>query len=316
MALTSVAQVLDTLDVEEARATIGAGYCEHRLEILPARGRLHAVQTEWRVGRVRVHRLKYGVDVRIDAAPLESSVLVSTPVRGTLTVLAGGVERRYGPGHVVAIGPDRPFGLRWEGDCELRTVQIERSVLESDGHADTCGLDPLDPQHEASPRHAESWARLTALLEAQAMEEGCTELVASSLESLVAASVRAHHGRTAGTADRRTPTPREVRTVVDYIEAHADQPVSLADMASAAHMSVRALQYSLKRHVDMTPSEFLRSVRLDRAHRDLLASDASETTVGHIAQQWGFGNLGRFSRYYMERFGRLPSQTLRDENSR
>ena len=309
MTLTSVTQVLDTSDVEEARATIGAGYCEHRLQILPARGRLHAVQTEWRVGRVRVHRLKYGVDVRIDAAPLESSVLVSTPVRGTLTVLAGGVERRYGPGHVVAIGPDRPFGLRWEGDCELRTVQIERSLLELGG------LDPLAPQHEASASHAESWSRLAALLETQAMEEGCTALVASSLESLVAASILAYHGRPSDTADRRIATPREVRTVIDFIEAHADQPVTLADMAAAAHMSVRALQYSLKRHVDMTPSEYLRSVRLDRAHRDLLAADASQTTVGRIAQRWGFGNLGRFSRSYMERFGRLPSETLRDADA-
>lgn len=308
MALTSITHVLDTSDVEEARSTIGAGYCEHRLQILPARGRLHAVQTEWRVGRVRVHRLKYGVDVRIDAAPLESSVLVSTPVRGTLTVLAGGVERRYGPGHVVAIGPDRPFGLRWEGDCELRTVQIERSMLDSGG------LDPLAPQHEASARHAESWVRLTALLEAQAMEEACTDLVASSLESLVAASIRSHHGRLSDT-DQRTATPREVRTMIDFIEAHADQPVSLADMAASAHMSVRALQYSLKRHVDMTPSEFLRSIRLDRAHRDLLAADASQTTVGLIAQRWGFGNLGRFSHYYRERFGRLPSETLRDADA-
>lgn len=57
----------------------------------------------------------------------------------------------------------------------------------------------------------------------------------------------------------------------------------------------------------MSPMQYLRGVRLDRAREDL---QAGVGTVSDIAYQWGFTNLGRFARAYRERFGELPSDTL------
>ena len=76
-------------------------------------------------------------------------------------------------------------------------------------------------------------------------------------------------------------------------------------------MSIRAFQYGLRRHTGLTPSAFLRGIRLERAHRDLVEANPADMTVAEIAHRWGFGNLGRFSHYYAERFGTLPSHTLR-----
>jgi AraC family ethanolamine operon transcriptional activator len=33
--------------------------------------------------------------------------------------------------------------------------------------------------------------------------------------------------------------------------------------------------------------------------------------VSEIAAGWGFTHLGRFSHYYADRYGQLPSETLR-----
>jgi transcriptional regulator GlxA family with amidase domain len=57
--------------------------------------------------------------------------------------------------------------------------------------------------------------------------------------------------------------------------------------------------------------EYLRRVRLDHAHRDLLAADPSVDTVMAIAGRWRFSHAGRFSIAYREAFGTPPSQTLR-----
>jgi transcriptional regulator GlxA family with amidase domain len=57
--------------------------------------------------------------------------------------------------------------------------------------------------------------------------------------------------------------------------------------------------------------EYLRRVRLDRAHRDLEAADPSVDTVTAIAGRWGFTHPGRFSSIYKQAFGRSPSVTLR-----
>ena len=58
--------------------------------------------------------------------------------------------------------------------------------------------------------------------------------------------------------------------------------------------------------------EYLRRVRLDRAHRDLQAADPAVDTVTAIAGRWGFTHAGRFSTAYKREFGTAPSETLRN----
>ncbi len=56
-----------------------------------------------------------------------------------------------------------------------------------------------------------------------------------------------------------------------FIDEHAHQDISTADIAAAAHVTIRAVQLAFRRHLDTTPLEYLRRVRLDRAHQELMA---------------------------------------------
>ena len=72
------------------------------------------------------------------------------------------------------------------------------------------------------------------------------------------------------------------------------------------------VQYTFRRHLGVTPVEYLRRVRLDRAHRDLQAADPAVDTVTAIAGRWGFTHAGRFSTAYKREFGTASSETLRN----
>lgn len=76
-------------------------------------------------------------------------------------------------------------------------------------------------------------------------------------------------------------------------------------------MTPRALQYMFRKHRDCTPTEYLRRVRLDHAHRELLAADRATTSVSDVARHWGFLHAGRFAVYYRECYGQSPHVTLR-----
>ena len=52
---------------------------------------------------------------------------------------------------------------------------------------------------------------------------------------------------------------------------------------------------------------FLRNLRLDNARERIL----SGSTVSDAALASGFSHLGRFAKYYAERFGDLPSSNAR-----
>ena len=101
------------------------------------------------------------------------------------------------------------------------------------------------------------------------------------------------------------------RRAAAFIEAHADQPVTMAEIAAAAGVTARALQYAFRRHYGTTPTGYLRQVRLDRAHQELRTADpAAGLTVQKVARRWGWSDSSKFTAAYQQQYGQVPSRTL------
>ena len=98
-----------------------------------------------------------------------------------------------------------------------------------------------------------------------------------------------------------------------FIDEHAHEDITVVDIAAAAFVSVRAIQLAFHHQLDITPLAYLRSVRLDHAHRDLLAADSAHETVTGVAYRWGFPSPTRFAAYYREAYGVQPSHTLHQD---
>lgn len=71
--------------------------------------------------------------------------------------------------------------------------------------------------------------------------------------------------------------PPGLQRSVAFIHENADSDIGLAEIAAAANLTPRAVQYMYRRHLGVTPLEYLRRVRLDLAHRDLQAATPRST---------------------------------------
>jgi transcriptional regulator GlxA family with amidase domain len=105
--------------------------------------------------------------------------------------------------------------------------------------------------------------------------------------------------------------PQRLRRAIAFIDDNAHLDIQLTDIAAAIGVTPRAVQYIFRRYLGTTPLEYLRRVRLYRAHHDLQAADPAVATVMEIAGRWQFSHPGRFSMAYKEAFGTPPSRTLR-----
>jgi AraC-like DNA-binding protein len=110
--------------------------------------------------------------------------------------------------------------------------------------------------------------------------------------------------------DRRDAHPAVLRRALAFIDDNAHRDLSPADIAAAARVTIRTLQLAFRRHLDTTPTAYLRRVRLELAHRELQAADPGATSIAAVAARWGFGSHSRFSSQYRAAFGRSPSATL------
>jgi AraC family transcriptional regulator, ethanolamine operon transcriptional activator len=103
-----------------------------------------------------------------------------------------------------------------------------------------------------------------------------------------------------------------VDKVREYVLAHKEEPVTVADLCAALNVSRRTLQYSFQVVLNVNPVAYLRAVRLNGTRRGLRARAGDPTvTVADIAARWGFWHMSHFAADYKLMFGELPSQTLR-----
>jgi AraC-like DNA-binding protein len=95
---------------------------------------------------------------------------------------------------------------------------------------------------------------------------------------------------------------------------HMDGKMNINSLSNDYHISTKSLQNAFRSLFDLKPNQFIRLLKLNLVHHELIQSKPSDTTVLRVAQKWGFAHMGRFSKYYTELFGENPSVTLKTIN--
>jgi AraC-like DNA-binding protein len=269
---------------------------------------------------VRLDLISFSVRWGLTASPL--GVLVLCHIRsGGHACSSEGSKRTYGPGDVfLTVQPDRPCSAQCT-ETDFNTAVIRPALLSQVAAAAPgrtqqpvriTGYDRLPPRDAALWLSTYAYVR-DALLGYP--EAAAQPLVAASAARLMAATALAVFPNNAltepTTGDRHDAHPGTLRRAVAFVDENAHADITVADIAGAANVTIRAVQLAFRRHLGMTPREYRRRGRLDHAHRDLIAADPASQTVTAIACRWGFPSPGRFASLYRRAYGVTPSDTLR-----
>jgi AraC-like DNA-binding protein len=258
--------------------------------------------------------------LRFDLDPL-GVLVVGAMAGGRIERHCAGREERIGPQDVfICSYPDT--GARMithDLDDHFSTV-LDLSLLAQVASADGpgrpapirfTGLCPLSHAAARQWRSTYSYVDLT-LSNQDAVRQ---PLIVGAAGRLLAAAALATFPNTAlvdpTAQDRRDAAAPTLRRAIAFIEERACDDLSVADIAAAAAVTIRAVQLAFRRHLDTTPMAYLRQVRLDRAHQELLRCDPGAETVAAVAARWGFTSHSKFTAAYRRTFGVPPSHTLR-----
>jgi len=102
--------------------------------------------------------------------------------------------------------------------------------------------------------------------------------------------------------------PRQVSQAIDFMQANVDRPITTERVAEAVGTSIRSLQNAFLAAKGLTPSAYLKRLRLDGARADLL-DRSDRSSIKQVCSKWGFFHLGRFSETYRNAYGETPSET-------
>lgn len=315
-------RIFQTIDAAEARERVADIYCPHELKIIGQNGnRVDTCMSHVPLGGVSLNRLRYGPTVEIDAGCLSTFLLVMMPMVGTSDVTCGEQRLQASPATAAVISPTVPFYQTIHADCDQIMVQIDRALLER-----TCaqhiGHDlrhPLQfrPGLDMSNPYASGWPALMSylLVACNGSAPGLNSpLVRTPIEHLVVATLlhsQGHNYSEELAQPVRPIAPSHVKRVEEYIRTHADEPLTVANLAAYAGVSTSALYAGFRDFRNTSPMAYLRSERLLRVHDELLRSTPASESVADVAMRWGFQHLSHFATHYKKKFGELPSDTLR-----
>ncbi|MFJ6087948.1 AraC family transcriptional regulator [Streptomyces sp. NPDC092369] len=207
-----------------------------------------------------------------------------------------------------------PTGYR--GLCvriDPQAVNATVASLVSDRSSSRVAFDPVMSFADGFGRN---WAQLLLFANRQIMASDgllsqplvAAPLADSIVTGFVLASTRTH-SETPGTPVGSVRS-RAVRSAIDLIESAPGDPLTLTGLADHCGVSPRTLQKAFQLQLDMSPMQYLREVRLRRAHEELRSADPSTSSVAVIARRWGFTHLGRFAALHEAKFHQKPLRTL------
>jgi len=311
----SMTTLFETTDAEAAHAMLVATYGAMRLSVTSERHGVRVRAARHTVGPIELHHNTFSMRFHVDADPIRR-VTMGRVLRGSFSYRRGAERCDNEPGDIFLLAQaDSPYqSINIDVDLEFAVIDPALFV-----HVADTTREPFrfTGAHPVSAQATRLWSTTYDFVRDNVADTPAARepLLAGNAARLLVATALATfpnnliHEPTI--EDRRDAHPATLRRAVAFIDANAHRDVSPADVAGAAHVTIRTLQLAFRRHLDTTPGAYLRRVRLEHAHRDLLSGDPATTTVGAVAARWGFASHSRFTAHYHAVYGQPPSDTLR-----
>ncbi|AJE14881.1 helix-turn-helix transcriptional regulator [Stutzerimonas balearica] len=280
---------------------------------LSAKTRPEASLSHRKFGRIDLCQISYGGRVQVTSPALENLYHLQVLQRCHCLWRGGrGQEHVFTPGELLLINPDDVVDLTYSDDCEKLIVKLpaaflEQACLENRWKAPREGIRFAESRYRLE--QIDGFDSLLGLVchEAESassvglVQEQYSRIIASKLLCLLTNNVSREGLESCPTFGR----------LVDYIEEHIKQDITVEQLAELAHMSPRSLYVLFERKAGTTPKSFIRQRKLERVRCSLSDPEGGVRNVTEVAMDYGFLHLGRFSESYRNAFGELPSDTLR-----
>lgn len=111
-----------------------------------------------------------------------------------------------------------------------------------------------------------------------------------------------------------SPDKKLVLKAEEIMESLCESITTIQEISDKVYTSPRNLQKAFKKHRNYSPLQFLKEQKLLRAN-NILNDVYNQASVKNVAISVGIFDINRFGKYYFDRFGELPSETIKKKGN-
>ncbi|MBS7661043.1 helix-turn-helix transcriptional regulator [Pseudomonas lalucatii] len=308
----SASPLLRSHDLDEAEGLLNSHIEERRLQPC-GRGQTDIHFTLQSLPQLKLFGAGFGRAVRVSSSPLACwhGIL---PLRGAVSSHPDG--QRACAGELLMFTPGHEVDVVWHEGTQAIVLALDASLLVDHvmQHHQT-EVTRLPAQAQLMGRQHPAVVSLGNLLRLVDSDTGnpsglLTSPVGQVHMQYLFCENLVHLIPSLSALPQRSLLPGTVKRVVDFIQAHLDQPLSISQLVSVSGASRRSLEQAFRRYLGISPQRYIQNCRL-RAIRELLQHHRQgEVQLSELAFRWGFAQPSHFTTAYKKAFGELPSHTL------
>jgi len=212
----------------------------------------------------------------------------------------------YRRGDMLITPANTPLFSRWEGEENCLQIRMADEFMREIARETVVGnCDRLTLRSEFQTRNPQLESISTMLLNEFQQGSLSSRLYVDSLSNILAVNLLRQHATTRPHLpiyEGGLP-PRQLRQVLDYVDAHLDQNIKLADLARLLDMSQFHFSRLFKQSLGISPYQYLLQQRTERAKRLLKNTDRS---IADIALVCGFNSHSHLSKQFKHLTGMTP----------
>lgn len=216
---------------------------------------------------------------------------------------------QFQAGDILIIPAHTPHYARWDTEHRYLILTIEPTALfqtlQSMEGGDQAELVP----HFATADPLVHGIGLALKAELESNHVG-GRLYADSLGTALFTHLLRHYTNQKPTRPAHTEglTSRQLRQVLEYIDAYLDHPLTLAELAAIAQMSSSYFTQRFKQSTGLTPHQYVIRHRVERARQLLVEGQFS---IADVALQVGFAHQSHLNRHFKRWLGVTPKAFLK-----
>ncbi|WP_052110551.1 helix-turn-helix domain-containing protein [Pseudomonas plecoglossicida] len=270
--------VCESSDLEQAVLCGERMFCKNRLEKKGADFKARFFHRS--AGEAGVARMSFGGEVAINPGKLDDIVLVQSVLTGHEHVISDQLRLTCNPGHGTVFNyHQHTFFNHFPGTDKL-LVRIDRTLLETMLQRQLGRSIKQDiyfqPHLPTDTLAGQNWLQTLGWAYSQLssksllssyLERQIGEVLASSLLEFH----ESNHSQALRESAEKKVVPAVVRMIEEFMEEHAQEPLTISQIATHAGVTARTVQLSFQRCRGLSPMQWLKEIRLQRVRVELEA---------------------------------------------
>ena len=313
--------LLRAADIDDAEHKISQRISPHRIEMAGHKDLLDVSFRGVHLDGVALMRAYYGCSIA--AKPEESEFYYShTMIQGNSEIRHGNSRCDTIAGDTVVLSPSVPYNMHLHEKCDRIVMRIDPNRVKR--HLQQILNSEVDENLvfdlKVENRHA-WWSTIDYVLgqignnpdvlSSKGLQRCYAKLIIANLVELHSHNYLEQINRPADTM-----VCPQIKMAVDFIHARVKDNISIREVAVHCSVSTRTLQRNFIRHLEKSPAAYIRDVKLDVIHDEFMGVDVDERgSIKRILLDYGILDFGRFAKYYRQRFGCTPKETINRRKS-